>query len=206
MTVELQRRGTAQSGRIILAHGAGAGMDSDFMQYMAMHLASHGFESILFNFPYMEKRQKDGKKRPPDRAPKLLEHFKNVLSQIGNDKPLLIGGKSMGGRIASMLAAEYPTIANGLILMGYPFHPPGKPENLRTNHLSGIKMPVLLIQGERDTFGGTNLVSTLNLPSNFEVFWSKDGDHSLKPRKKSGRTETENRDAAITAISSKEWF
>lgn len=205
MTHRLQRHGTPERGRIILAHGAGAGLDSAFMQYFADGLAKAGFECILFNFSYMEMRAADGKKRPPDRAPKLLEHFKAVIDQVGRDHPLIIGGKSMGGRMASMLAAETPTIADGMILLGYPFHPPGKPEKLRTEHLGDITMPTLLIQGERDTFGGTALVNSLNLPSHFNIEWAMDGDHSFKPRKASGRTETQNWDEAIAAISGNGW-
>jgi len=194
-------------GCVILAHGAGAGMDSDFMQFTAKGLADAGFECVLFNFPYMEKRALDGKRRPPDRAPKLLEHFRAVIEKARTDKPLIIGGKSMGGRMASMLAAETPTIADGLILLGYPFHPPGKPEKLadRTAHFSAITMPTLLVQGERDTFGGRALLDTLTLPNCFETRWIPDGDHSFKPRKKSGYTEQQNREAAVAAITAKTW-
>jgi len=206
MTVKLQRFGKPERARIILAHGAGAGMDSAFMQYVAKGLAEEGFESILFNFPYMEKRAQDGKRRPPDRAPKLLEHFHLVIEQMGKDKPLLIGGKSMGGRMASMIIAENQNVADGLILLGYPFHPPGKPEKLRTDHLADIRVPTLLYQGERDTFGGVTLVENLNLPTAFETHWAIDGDHSFKPRKKSGLTEQENWDTAIAAIAGKSWF
>jgi len=155
----------------------------------------------------MEKRALDGKRRPPDRAPKLLEHFRAVIEKARTDKPLIIGGKSMGGRMASMLAAETPTIADGLILLGYPFHPPGKPEKLadRTAHFSAITMPTLLVQGERDTFGGRALLDTLTLPNCFETRWIPDGDHSFKPRKKSGYTEQQNREAAVAAITAKTW-
>lgn len=113
----------------------------------------------------------------------------------------------MGGRMASMLAAETPTIADGLILLGYPFHPPGKPEKLadRTAHFSAITMPTLLVQGERDTFGGRALLDTLTLPNCFETRWIPDGDHSFKPRKKSGYTEQQNREAAVAAITAKTW-
>ena len=133
------------------------------------------------------------------------DHYRAIISEVGRDRPLLIGGKSMGGRMASMLAAETPGIADGLVLLGYPFHPPGKPEKLRTDHLADIKMPTLLVQGERDTFGGTDLVNSLSLPSSFDIQWAIDGDHGFKPRKKSGRTEAENWDAALTAIAEKRW-
>ena len=193
--------------RVILAHGAGAGMDSEFMQTVAADLKQQGFDCILFNFPYMEKRAQDGKRRPPDRAPKLLEHFRAVIKEVGADKPLIIGGKSMGGRIASIIAAESSFPLSGLLLLGYPFHPPGKPEKLaeRTKHLKHINIPTLLVQGERDTFGGRALLETLSLPESFETRWMPDGDHSFKPRKKSGHTLEGNMAAMLEAIADKRW-
>jgi len=182
-------------------------MGSDFMQEFSAGLRSHGFECILFNFPYMEKRMADGKRRPPDRAPKLLEHFRAVIKEVGTDKPLIIGGKSMGGRIASMIAVEGSFPLAGLLLLGYPFHPPSKPEKLaeRTKQFANIKIPTLLVQGERDTFGGRALVDKLALPACFETRWLPDGDHSFKPRKKSGHTLAGNMDAALEAIANKCW-
>ena len=196
-----------QRPSIVLAHGAGAGMDSDFIQTFAAGLKEQGFDCILFNFPYMEKRAQDGKRRPPDRTPKLLEHFRSVIEAAGTDKPLIIGGKSMGGRIASMIAAEGVFPLAGLVLLGYPFHPPGKPEKLaqRTEHFTAIKTPTLLLQGERDTFGGRELLGTLTLPKSFKTRWMPDGDHSFKPRKKSGHTLAENISAALEAVASKNW-
>jgi predicted alpha/beta-hydrolase family hydrolase len=114
----------------VFAHGAGAGQNSEFMQLMAEELAKHNINVIRFNFAYMQLAQELGKRRPPDRADKLLVHFKTVLSEIDSELPIFIGGKSMGGRMASMLLEE--SIALGCICMGYPFHPPGKPEKLRT--------------------------------------------------------------------------
>jgi predicted alpha/beta-hydrolase family hydrolase len=201
MTEELQRQGGAIHGRIVLAHGAGAGMDSRFMQFFAAHLANNGLETILFNFPYMQKRSEDGKKRPPDRAPKLMDHFRDVLEGINRDAPLFIGGKSMGGRMASMLLAEDGALADGLLLLGYPFHPPGKAEKLRTGHFAEINVPTHIFQGERDTFGGRPFVERLSLPKNFHLHWVNDGDHGFKPRKKSGFTEEGNWATTVTAIS-----
>ncbi len=192
--------GEPEKASLVLAHGAGADAHSDFMQYFAKALAKNGFEVILFNFPYMQKRVLDGKRRPPDRAPKLLEHYKTVLESIGPRNKLFIGGKSMGGRIASMALAENNELAAGLILLGYPFAPPGKPEKLRTEHFPSIQSPTLIAQGERDTFGGETFISNLTLPTNFKVHILPDGDHSFKPRKKSGYTEQENWDSAIKAI------
>jgi len=207
MTPAFTRTGKPERARIILAHGAGAGMDSDFMQAFAAGLAELGFESILFNFPYMVKRAEDGKRRPPDRAPKLITHFQHMIEEVGSSLPLIIGGKSMGGRIASMVASRQPAAINGLVLLGYPFHPPGKPEKLaeRTRHFTNLTLPTVLVQGERDTFGGKALLSQLSLPASFELHWATDGDHSFKPRKASGRTQDENWKATIQAVAQKNW-
>ncbi len=176
-------------------------MDHPFMHTFAENLSQQGLEIILFNFPYMVKRSEDGKKRPPDRAPILLDHYKKILNEIGPREKLFIGGKSMGGRMASMLLSENPTIADGLILLGYPFHPPGKPEKLRTEHFPQITKPSLIIQGERDTFGGKEFITHLELKVPFTTMFVPDGDHSFKPRKKSGYTEQQNWETAINIIS-----
>ncbi|MDK2594850.1 alpha/beta fold hydrolase [Pseudoalteromonas obscura] len=182
--------------QFVFAHGAGAGSDSDFMQDMAAKLAEQGIDVALFDFEYMETAKALNKKRPPDRAPKLLAHFEQVLSQIDSKLPLFIGGKSMGGRMASMLVCESDSPIKGVIAFGYPFHPPGKPEKLRIEHMGDIPCPFLILQGERDTFGNKTEVTALQLDATPEYFWLPDGDHSLKPRKASGLTEMQNRDAA----------
>ncbi len=189
--------GTGEKGTFLFAHGAGAGMESDFMVAFATGLAKRGFRVARFEFPYMVTRRQDGKKRPPDRAPKLLEAFRIAISEVPGTGKLIIGGKSMGGRIASMLAAETPDICDGLLCLGYPFHPPGKPEKLRTEHLPAIIAPTLVIQGERDPFGGRALVDDLSLPSTFQVHWAPDGNHDLSPRKASGHTAEDNWNAAM---------
>ncbi|MEX0297623.1 MAG: alpha/beta fold hydrolase [Kordiimonas sp.] len=200
MSVEFERFGAPNLGTIVLAHGAGAGMDSLFMTSFGQGLAKRGLEVILFEFPYMQKRREDGKKRPPDRAPKLLAYYQDVLNEMKLSGSVVIGGKSMGGRIASMLLAENNKLASGLLLLGYPFAPPGKPEKLRVDHFPEIENPTLIIQGERDTFGGQKLLNDIVLPDNFDIVWSRDGDHSFKPRKKSGLTEDENWNLAMDAI------
>jgi len=196
--------GSGDKGTIILAHGAGAGMDTPFMDAFATGLADRGFTVVRFNFPYMALRAEDGKKRPPDRAPKLLAAYEAAIEAVRTDAPLIIGGKSMGGRIASMLAAEKPSLGlSGLVCLGYPFHPPGKPEKLRTEHLPAIPAPTLIAQGERDPFGGTALVSTLDLPDGITLHWAADGNHDLSPRKASGHTAEGNWAAAMDAIADK---
>jgi len=189
---------------IALAHGAGAPMDSAFMVAFAEGLATRGLRCVRFEFPYMHQRREDGKKRPPNRAPVLLETWRAVIDELGADN-LVIGGKSMGGRMASMVARELEeegAPVKGLVCLGYPFHPPGKPEKAegRMAHLLDIKTPTLILQGTRDTFGTIDQVPTFPLSNAIRVQWLEDGDHGFKPRKKSGRTEDQNWIEAIDAM------
>ena len=184
--------------RFILAHGSGSDMDSPLLKSMAINLASQikldgGFSVVRFNFPYIDSIKKSGKRRPPDRADKLMESFQQIIQQQieTGAKVLFIGGKSMGGRIASMLCDEEAQI-KGLICLGYPFHPSAKPDKLRTKHLYDLQTPCLICQGERDRFGNRNEVSSYDLPEIIQIKWMKDGDHSFVPRKKSGITEADN--------------
>ncbi|MDU0354878.1 alpha/beta family hydrolase [Paraglaciecola aquimarina] len=179
----------------VFAHGAGAGQDSEFMQYMAQRLSAHNINVLRFNFAYMQLATELGKRRPPDRANKLLAHFQQVLAELDTHLPVFIGGKSMGGRMASMLLEQ--SQARGCICMGYPFHPPGKPEKLRTEHLVTISKPVLILQGERDTFGTRQEVSQYTLSEHVSVSTLADGDHSFKPRKASGYTLEQNLQSAV---------
>lgn len=199
--MQILKNGSGERATIILAHGAGAGMDTPFMEAFATGLAERGFSVIRFNFPYMALRAEDGKKRPPDRAPKLIAAYEKVIEAVRGNSPLIIGGKSMGGRIASMLAAEKPDLGlAGVVCLGYPFHPPGKPDRLRVDHLPAIPCRTLVVQGERDPFGGTTLVETLALPDSITLHWAPDGNHDLSPRKASGYTAEGNWAAAMDAI------
>ena len=182
---------------IALAHGAGSPMDSAYMNYFAEGLAANNFRVARFNFPYMDERMKDGKRRPPNTAKILLATWQDVISELGA-KNLIVGGKSMGGRIASMVADEMGV--RGLACLGYPFHPPGKPEKLRTEHLEALKTPALFLQGTRDPFGKQGEVEGFALSPTIRLHWLEDGDHGFKPRVKSGRTETQNWDEAISAL------
>ncbi|MEZ9762995.1 alpha/beta fold hydrolase [Vibrio splendidus] len=173
----------------VFAHGAGAGMDHEFMQSVAKGLAFKGIRVIRFNFPYMIKRAEDGKRRPPDRAPKLLEAYQVVIEQCDADK-LVIGGKSMGGRMASHLS-EVDKVA-AMACLGFPFHPPGKPEKYKGEHLAELQKPCLILQGERDTFGKREEFADFDLSDSIRVEFIPDGDHSFKPRKSSGYTEQQN--------------
>jgi len=189
---------------IVLAHGAGAAMDSPFMQAFAAGLTARGLRCVRFEFPYMAQRRVDGSKRPPNPARVLLETWRAVIDHFGPAN-IVVGGKSMGGRMASMIARELEdegTPVKGLVCLGYPFHPPGKPEKAaeRLAHLLDLKTPALILQGTRDTFGGADHVPGLPLPANVRVAWLEDGDHGFKPRKKSGRTEAQNWEQALDAM------
>lgn len=167
----------------IFAHGAGADSNSEFMQSMARLISHPTVEVVLFDFPYMLKRQQTGKKSPPDRMPKLIEAYRQQIAEYAKGHKVFIGGKSMGGRVASMIADDEQV--DGLICMGYPFHPPGKPENLRTEHLKDLKTPTLILQGTRDPFGKPEEVATYGLSSRIDVNWLEDGNHSLETLKRS---------------------
>ncbi len=184
--------GTPIKGRVILAHGAGAGMESEFMAEIALALAAIGLQVIRFEFPYMVKSRIEGKRRPPDRAPKLLESFQKVIDRYSSEpEPLYIAGKSMGGRVATMLLASNDKV-DAVFVFGYPFHPRGKADKLRTEHLMALSKPVLIFQGERDPMGSILEVKGYNLPSSIQLYWLADGDHDLKPRKSSGVTQAEH--------------
>ncbi|HVS38920.1 MAG TPA: alpha/beta fold hydrolase [Gemmataceae bacterium] len=182
---------------IALAHGAGAGMDSQFMCYFAEGLGKRGYRVVRFEFPYMASKRCSGTPRPPDREPVLRETWLQVVNVLGHER-LVIGGKSLGGRIASLVADEAGVA--GLVCLGYPFHPTGKPDRLRVEHLGTIKTPTLIVQGERDPFGARDEVARYRLSKAVKVAWMMDGDHSFKPRKSSGRTEQQNWEAALAEV------
>src|SRR5690554_6038931 len=173
---------------LLLAHGAGASMDSDFMNALASALAGHGVRVLRFEFPYMAQRRSGGSKRPPDRAPLLLAHFAEVLALAGGQN-VFIGGKSMGGRMASMLACQQDCA--GVVCFGYPFHPPKKLEKTRIDHFSSLRAPMLICQGERDPFGTRAEVAEYSLPDSVGLHWLSDGNHDLVPRKASGLMQQE---------------
>ena len=139
--------------RLVLAHGAGAGQQHPFMTGMATALATHGVEVFTFNFPYAEQGR-----HLPDRTPVLEACFRCAIDVARalpgpGARALFIGGKSMGGRMATRLAAEGVEGLRGVVALGYPLHPPGRPDQLRTAHLAAITVPTLIVQGERDVFG-----------------------------------------------------
>lgn len=168
---------------VLLAHGAGAAMDSSGMTALAEVIAGQGLRVARFEFGYMAARR-NGKRRPPPKAELLIPEYAAAVEAFGADR-LIIGGKSMGGRVASMVADELfgERKISGLLCLGYPFHPPNKPDKLRTAHLEAIRTPTLICQGTRDPFGTRDEVKTYDLAETIEFLWLEDGDHDLKPRK-----------------------
>jgi uncharacterized protein len=192
--------GPAAGPAIALAHGAGAPMDSPFMNTMAAGLAAAGLAVARFEFPYMRRRRETGEGRPPDREPALRQAWLEVIAALGGGERLVIGGKSMGGRMASLVADEAGV--RGLVCLGYPFHPPGQPDRLRTAHLRDLRTPTLIVQGTRDALGSRADVEGYDLSPAIRIVWLEDGDHSFKPRVASGHTEKEHLATAVAAVAS----
>lgn len=189
---------------ILLAHGAGAPMDSASMTAAAEALAGAGFRVARFEFDYMAARRAGTGRTPPPKAEKLNQQYLAAIEALGTKGTLIIGGKSMGGRVASMVADSLFETGRvqGLLCLGYPFHPPGKPGQLRTAHLVDLRTPALIVQGTRDEFGTRDEVSTYALSPAIELLWLEDGDHDLKPRKRvSGFSAADHLETMAKAVS-----
>ncbi len=183
---------------LVLAHGAGAGMDTPFMNDFAKALMARGIEVVRFEFPYMARLRAEGKRSAPDRMPELEAAYSAVLTKLRKRPRLFIGGKSMGGRVATRIADALEV--RGVVALGYPFHPPKQQGSLRVEHLTTLKTPCLIVQGTRDSFGTHEEVVNYPLASSIELHWLKDGDHSFVPRKSSGRSEEQNMEEAFGAV------
>jgi predicted alpha/beta-hydrolase family hydrolase len=192
------------AGTLLLAHGAGAAMDSPFMTLISEMLATRAIRVARFEFTYMAARRSGGKRRPPPKAEALDGEMVAAVraAMKGASGKLAIGGKSMGGRVASHVADKLHQSGEvaGLVCLGYPFHPPKTPERLRVAHLETLTCPTLVIQGERDPFGSRAEVEALTLPPAIRLHWANDGDHDLGPRGGSGTTRRGNLEAAADAI------
>lgn len=192
--------------RLVLAHGAGAPMTSPFMEEISALLGGRGLAVSRFEFGYMAARRSGGPRRPPPKVDLLVLEFLSAVALAAAMVPpggrLVAGGKSMGGRIASMAAGPLfeARQIGGLVCLGYPFHPPGKPDSLRTAHLEDMRCPALVVQGERDPFGNRDDVLALRLPATLQLHWAHDGDHDLGPRGRSGTARTQNLAAAADAV------
>ncbi len=207
--MELLQNGPKDGPVYLFAHGAGADMTSDFMTQVAEKLAENGIRVIRFNFPYMIKRAEDGKRRPPDRAPKLLAAYEEVINHL--NCPVVLGGKSMGGRMSSLLLAEnalrdesdrLPIL--GSACLGFPFHAPGKDPKDRLDHMAELTEPFLIVQGTRDAMGTQEevcgYVKDKRVNKSIQLQWLEDGNHDLKPRIKSGFSHQEHIDNAIELV------
>jgi predicted alpha/beta-hydrolase family hydrolase len=207
--MELIQNGPCDGPAYLFAHGAGADMNSEFIARLAEKLSAKGIRVVRFNFPYMIKRAEDGTRRPPDRAPKLLLAYEKAIKQL--NCPVVIGGKSMGGRMSSMLMAEnalretsdrLPIL--GSACLGYPFHAVGKDPKDRLDHLKDLVEPLLIVQGTRDKMGSLEEVNDYladgRINSAVTIKWLEDGDHDLKPRKVSGFSHPQHIDNALEQV------
>lgn len=207
---------------LILAHGAGAPMDSPFMEAMTAALVQVGVGVLRFEFPYMQERREFGKKRPPNPMPQLMNSYLEVIEQVGAGRSVFIGGKSMGGRVATLVGDQVnagdragltdqstdsdrtrgriQSTVSGIVCLGYPFHPKGKPEKLRVDHLETLETPTLILQGTRDPLGDQGEIRGYGLSKRIEVTFLEDGDHDLKPRVKSGYTQQQHIETSANAI------
>lgn len=188
---------------LIFAHGAGAAMDSPFMTKLAASLAEAGVCVHRFEFGYMAARRSGGSRRPPPRAETLAGEYDATVQAVSKSlrrgQRLFIGGKSMGGRVASLVAHHFygQGKVSGLVCVGYPFHPPAKPEQLRTAHLKEFDCPALIVQGTRDPFGTRDEVAGYELAKSIAIAWFENGDHDLKG---AGRGVIEKAADAIVAF------
>ncbi len=193
MTELLWTRPSEPRATLLLAHGAGAAMDSSFLNRIAEGVAERGVAVARFEFPYMAKRRTTGKKAPPPKAETLVPDYRAAIDaalaapeRVG---PLVIGGKSMGGRVAAMTAGEIlPDAAVGVLCLGYPFHGPGRPEEIRLAPLQNGRLPTLVLQGERDEFGSRAEVESLDVGPFVRFEWIEDGSHDFGPRGSSPAT------------------
>ncbi|PKG86055.1 hypothetical protein CXF85_02945 [Colwellia sp. 75C3] len=198
--------------QVIFAHGAGANMSHEFMSEISLLLNELGINVVRFNFPFMDKRALTGIKYPPDRMPKLLVCYEDVIRHVveqlaEHELPLFIGGKSMGSRVAASIVAAPELLplnllnkVSGVFCLGYPFHPAKKPEKLRLEPLFDASKPVLIVQGDRDTLGNKAEIISYELAAHCQCVFLEDGDHSLKPRVKSGFTYQAHINSAVEEI------
>jgi predicted alpha/beta-hydrolase family hydrolase len=185
---------------LLLAHGAGAPMDNPWMNEMARGLGERGIRTVRFEFAYMASRRTSAGRKAVPRADLVKSEFLEAVAALPTPGPcLFIGGKSMGGRVASMVAEELyqQSAIAGLVCFGYPFHPPDKPEQLRTAHLKDLTVPALICQGTRDPFGTREEVPGYALSPAIALHWLEDGDHDFRPRKPSGLSFRDNLNAAM---------
>lgn len=195
--MEWLEQGPPDGPSLVLAPGAGGGVDGRWFAELCGLLADRGIRTLRFEFEYQRARR-EGRGGGQPRADAVVDEYNAAVADL--DGPVFIGGKSFGGRVASM-AADGLGVA-GLVCLGYPFHPPGRPDQLRTAHLEHLRTPTLICQGTRDPFGTVDDVAGYVLSPAISVHWLEDGDHDLRPRKAvSGRTFRQNLEEAADAVS-----
>jgi predicted alpha/beta-hydrolase family hydrolase len=186
---------------VIFAHGAGADMHHPYIEELVGLMNAQQLSVLRFNFPFMDKRKFDSKRRPPDRMPALVQCYQAILAKANSTLPIYIAGKSMGGRVAATLAGDSvlmkSNLVRGVICLGYPFHPVKKPEKLRLAPLQDTQLPVLILQGERDALGSESEIKQYQISSRCQLHYFNDGDHDLKPRVKSGYTLKQHQTTAV---------
>jgi len=194
-------RAPTASAALVLAHGAGGNLDTPALVETAREVAAQGFPVLRFNFPYRQANR-----RLPDPAPTLEQCYRAIAvharALFGNT-PLVLGGRSMGGRIASQIAADSPPPGlAGLVFLAYPLHPPGRPEKLRDAHLPRIAVPMLFLSGTRDTFAGRDLLeATISRLPLAQIHWLESADHSFKtPRRKPAEINEEVIERVVTFL------
>jgi len=191
---------------VIFAHGAGADMNHSYLDELVALMNAQQLSVLRFNFPYMDKRQLDGKRRPPDRMPALVSCYQSVIESVDTKLPIFIAGKSMGGRVAATLAGDNALMnaqqVRGVICLGYPFHPIKKPDKLRLAPLQETQLPVLVLQGQRDALGSESEINDYEISSHCQLHYFTDGDHDLKPRVKSGYNLKQHQVAAVNKMRS----
>ena len=191
---------------VIFAHGAGADMKHQYIEDLVQLMNAQQLNVLRFNFPFMDKRKLDGKRRPPDRMPTLVACYQSILANVTTDLPIYIAGKSMGGRVAAILAGDKDLMnthqIRGVICLGYPFHPAKKTDKLRLAPLQETQRPVLILQGQRDALGSEIEIKAYELSSHCQLHFFNDGDHDLKPRVKSGYNLKQHQSAAVNKMRS----
>ena len=193
----VQKYGTG-AVNVVFSHGSGIGMNHEFMQWVAAAMSSKNFTVYLFEFGYMQQIQATGIKRPPPAVAKLELEYLAVLNELALPGPLIIGGKSLGGRVASLIVER--TNALGWFALGYPFHPQGKPQTLRVEHLLTSHKPGIIVQGARDALGSYDEVLGYKLPAHIDLSWLANMDHSFNPYKASHYSQIEAVEQSVLDI------
>src|SRR2546421_1149019 len=185
----------------VLAHGAGAGMRHRFLEAIARQLGEREIGTLRYQFPYMERRA--GRPDPPAVAAAAVRAAATEATRLAPGLPLVAGGKSFGGRMTSTAQAEAPLPGvRGLVFLGFPLHPPGKPGDKRAEHLTQVRIPMLFLQGDRDEFADLNLLKPVvkRLGAGATLHLVEDGDHSFHVLKRSGRTDADVMSELVDAI------